>query len=114
VRFDDTLAFEVKTGKVRRSDPVPLATGSFVLSPPGTGAVAQTLDLVVTNGSTRDVDGRVDLRVVCLDEAGTPAVAASGSAKKAKLAPGATIPASVDLTLLCPVYVVGAEGRPAR
>ncbi|HEX3454769.1 MAG TPA: hypothetical protein VHS03_09095, partial [Gaiellaceae bacterium] len=59
-------------------------------------------------------NGRVDLRVVCLDEAGTPAVAASGSVKKAKLAPGATTPASVDLALLCPVYVVGAEGRPAR
>jgi len=114
VRFDDTLAFDVTTGPVRTTDPVPLATGSFVLSPPGTGDVAQTLDLVVTNDSTRAIDGRIPLRVVCLNEAGTPTTAAAGAVKHAQLAPGGTTPASVDFGLLCPVYVVGAEGRPAR
>ena len=114
VRFDDTFTFDVKTGAARAKDPLRLATGSFVLSPAGTGAVAQTLDLVVTNDTTSSVDGRVDVRVVCLDEAGTPAVAASGKVPRATLAPGATVAASVEMSLLCPVYVVGAEGSPAR
>ena len=114
VRFDDTLAFDVTTRPVRTTDPVPLASGGFALSPPGTGDVAQTLDLVVTNDTTRAIDGRIALRVVCLNEAGVPTTAAAGAVKHAKLAPGATTPASVDFSLLCPVYVVGAEGRPAR
>ena len=114
IHFDDTFRFDVKTGRVRSRDPVGLATGSFVLSPPGTGAVAQTLDLVVTNDTSSTVRGRIDLRVVCLDEAGTPSTAASGKVAHAAVAPGATTPASVGFTSLCPVYVVAAQGRPAR
>ena len=113
-RTSDTLAFTVRTARVRARDSVPLATGGFVLSPPGTGTPAQTLDLVVTNDTTAPVDGRIPVEVVCLGEAGVPAVAAAGAVARAKLPPGAATHASVGFDLLCPVYVVGAEGRPAR
>jgi hypothetical protein len=114
VRVDDTLMFDVKTATPGARDPVALTAGSFVLSAPRTGDVAQTLDLVVTNDSAQVVEGRVDVRVVCLNQAGTPANSASKRLARTELARGATLPTSVDFDLLCPTYVVGAEGRPAR
>jgi hypothetical protein len=113
-RADDSFAFDVATGRVRGTEPVALATGGFVLSPPAAGDVAQTLDLVVTNDTSTPIDGRVRVQVICLNEAGVPTTAASGTVRSVELTPGASAPASVAFSLLCPVYVVGADGRAPR
>ena len=46
---------------------------------------------------------------MCFGEARNPAFVVSATVKKAKVASGATTPATVPLNLLCPKYMVGAS-----
>jgi hypothetical protein len=109
------LAFKVKSRRVPTRDrSTSLAVGSFVLSPPLVGDVAQTLALKVTNRSSYAINGPVDVRVMCFGEARLPASAVDVTVKRPKkLAPGAGVSATAKLPALCPSYLVAAKGRSA-
>ena len=115
VGADDGLAFKVRARRARSGDPVPLAAGSFTLSPPHEGPVAQTLAFVVSNGSRRLVVQPYRTSAVCLDEAGRLTTESGAVVRRPRtLAADATAPASIGFPTLCPVYVVGAEATRGR
>ena len=104
------VQFRVKsTGTPSSTDPRLLAVGGFQLSAPLTGPVAQRLDVSVTNPGTRAVRGPLRITVMCFDEAAKPVTVASTRVRRAKLAAGKSVHASVPLTSLCPTYQVGAQ-----
>jgi hypothetical protein len=86
-----------------------LSVGDLVLSPPMTGAVAQTLDATVTNTARHWTAVRPEVAVVCFGEASTPTTFASARASATRIASGKRASASVPLTSLCPTYLVAAR-----
>jgi hypothetical protein len=112
---DASITWRVSARPVTSTtDPSRLAVGNLVLSPPKSGAVAQTLTLDATNSSAKTIKGPLTAQVVCLNEAGRPAVAASTAVERANVRAGATVPLTVKFTELCPSYVVAARGTPDR
>ncbi|MET0920533.1 MAG: hypothetical protein ABWY77_04985 [Acidimicrobiia bacterium] len=111
---DATFAWKVATKRVASgttsSDPSRLTLGNFVLSPAAVGSVAQTLAFDATNSSTKTIAGPLTVNVVCLNEAGKPAVATTTKVDRAKVRAGATVPITVKFRELCPNYVVAARG----
>jgi hypothetical protein len=105
----------VVTAKVR-STPVSaaraaraLSVSNFVLSPPQTGTVAQTMGATLTNGTTTWTARSPQTAVMCFGEAGDPTTFSSAHAPTRRLAPGGTVSVSVPLTSLCPTYLVAAR-----
>jgi hypothetical protein len=103
------------TAKVR-STPVPtakagrvLSVGDLVLSPPMTGAVAQTVRATVTTATTRWTARVPEVAVVCFGEASTPSTFAAAPTTAKRIAPGKAVSATVPLTSLCPTYLVAAR-----
>jgi hypothetical protein len=103
------------TAKVR-STPVPaaqaqraLSVGGLVLSPPQTGAVAQTMRATLTNGTRAWTARAPEVAVMCFGEAGNPTSLAAARAAAARVAPGGTAAATVPLASLCPSYLVAAR-----
>jgi hypothetical protein len=103
------------TAKVR-STPVPrakagrvLSVGDLALSPPMTGAVAQTVRATVTNPTRGWTAQLPEVAVVCFGEASTPSTFASARASAKRIAPGTSASATVPLTSLCPTYLVAAR-----
>ena len=105
-----SVHFRVKSTEAPSStDPRLLTVGNLQLSAPLTGRVAQYLDVTVTNPGTRAVRGPLRITVMCFDEAAKPVTVASTRVRRAKLAAGKSVHASVPLTSLCPTYQVGAQ-----
>ena len=103
------LTWEVRSTRAPSApDPTRLAVRDAVLSAPQGGAVAQTLRFTAENPQARRLRGPVVTKVLCLNESGRPAVLASATTKRARLAPGATMPVTVELRELCPSWAVGA------
>jgi hypothetical protein len=105
----------VVTAKVR-STPVSaaraartLAVSNLALSPPQTGAVAQTMGAILTNGTTTWTARSPQTAVMCFGEAGDPTTFSSTRATTRRIAPGGTASVSVPLTSLCPAYLVAAR-----
>lgn len=107
-----TLQWKVSARRTAASaDPFRLEVADLVASPPLTGAVAQTLDFTLTNPHEQARLGPFRVQVVCLNEAGRPAVGAAREIARRRLAAGASFDASVSLSTLCPSYVVAATSR---
>jgi hypothetical protein len=115
VPADSVLSFNVKSRRAPSGDrSASLAVGSFTLSPPLVGDVAQTLALKVTNRSSYAIKGPVDVRVMCFGEARLPAVAVDVTVQRPKkVAAGASVSATAKMPLLCPSYLVAATGQSA-
>jgi hypothetical protein len=110
-----TLTWEVRTARAAASpDPTRLAVGDLVLSPPKGAVVAQTLDLTLTNPQTRALSRPFVVEVLCLNEAGRPAVLARAGVGRTKLGAGKSTPVTAELRELCPSFVVGARATLAR
>jgi hypothetical protein len=106
---DATVKFRVTSTPARSSaDPRALAVSDLVLSPPLTGAVAQTLGATVTNPSSTRTARLPRVAVMCLNEARKPVTLTTDRLDVAKLVPAKTAPASVPLATLCPTYLVAA------
>lgn len=86
-----------------------LAVSSPTLSPPQTGAVAQTLQTTISNNTKAWTARRPEVAVMCFGEAGTPTTFASAHASVRRLAPGGSGSATVPLSFLCPSYLVAAR-----
>ena len=117
LQADSTLSYRVASRRApsrNRSDPSALDVGSFVLSPPMVGDVAQTLGVTLTNPSRRAVKGPLLVRVMCFGESAQPSLAVDRTIKKWKLAAGADASTTVKLHELCPSYLVATAGRSAR
>lgn len=103
------------TAKVR-SKPVPkaraarvLSVGDLVLSPPQTGSVAQTMRATLTNATaswTAQIPGAA---VMCFGEAGTPTTITTARAPARRIRPRKSVVATVELSSLCPTYLVAAR-----
>jgi hypothetical protein len=93
------------------ADPFRLDVSDIVASPPLTGAVAQRLDFTLTNAHERARLGPFRVQVVCVNEAGRPAVGAARDIPHRRLGAGASLDASVSLSTLCPNYVMAATSR---
>jgi hypothetical protein len=107
---DATLGFRVTSSPARSSmDPRALAVSGFVLSPPLTGPVAQTLGATVSNPSTKRSAGAPRVAVMCFNEARKPVTLTTARIDVKKLAPAKAAPASVPLATLCPTYLVAAS-----
>lgn len=114
VPVNSTFTYKVTSRRARSSnDPTALAVGSFVLSPPLAGDVAQTLDVSVMNPSSRAINGPLEVRVTCFGESARPSFAVDTRVKKSKLAAGASTNTTVKLHELCPSYLVAAGGQSA-
>lgn len=110
-----TLTWQVRSARAASApDPTRLAVDDLVLSPPRDDTVAQTLDLTLGNPRSRAVRGPFRVQVLCLNEAGRPAVLAAATVKGRSLGAGATRPVTVSLRELCPSHVVGAGARGPR
>jgi hypothetical protein len=99
-----------------RSTPVPaaraaraLSVGGLVLSPPQTGAVAQTLQATLSNGTTSWTARVPAAAVICFGEGGLPSTFAKARAGARSVAPGGSTPVTIPLTSLCPSYLVAAR-----
>ena len=109
------LTWEVRSTRAPSDpDPTRLAVDDLELSPPLGAVVAQTLDLSVTNPHSRKVAGPLVVQVLCVNEAGRPAVLARTKVARGALRAGASVPVTVELRELCPSYVVGARASLAR
>jgi hypothetical protein len=86
-----------------------LSVSDLVLSPPMTGAVAQTLGATVTNPTRSWKARHPEVGVVCFGEASKPTTFASARVSARRLAPGKTASATVPLRSLCPTYLVAAR-----
>ena len=86
-----------------------LTVGDIVLSPPQTGAVAQTLRATLTNAQKTWTALRPEAAVMCFGEAATPTTFTTTHTADRRIAPGHSAVASVDLTSLCPTYLVAAR-----
>ena len=73
------------------------------------GPVAQQMAVTVANLGAKTYTGPITVTVMCFGEARNPAFVTTTTVKKAKVASGATTPATVDLSSLCPKYLVGAS-----
>jgi len=105
-----TMQFRVASRQARSStDRRALVTGDFVLSPPMTGAVAQTLGATVTNPSRARTARAPRAVVMCFNEARKPVTLTTTRLDVAELGPTRSAPVSVRLTTLCPAYVVAAS-----
>ena len=108
---DATLSYKVASARAPSGkDPTVLDVGSFVLSPPMAGDVAQTLDVTATNASSHGQGparrpGDVFRRI------SAPVAVRRYPSKKSKLAPGASATITVKLHELCPSYLVAAKGQ---
>jgi hypothetical protein len=110
VPLDATMTFRVRSTRAKSAaDPRALAVSNLVLSPPLTGAVAQTLGARVTNPSTTRTARLPRVAAMCFNEASKPVTMTTARLDVAKLAPAKAAPASVPLTLLCPTYLVAAS-----
>ena len=110
------IAADTKITAKVRSTPVStmraqrvLSVGGLVLSPPMTGAVAQTMQATLTNATTSWTALLPETAVMCFGEAGTPTTFSSARAKVRRVAPATTASATVPLTSLCPSYLVAAR-----
>jgi hypothetical protein len=111
-----TLAADTKITAKVRSTPVStsraqrvLSVGALVLSAPMTGAVAQTMQATLTNGTTSWTAQLPEVAVMCFGEAGTPTTLTSVRATARRVLPSTTAPATVPLASLCPSYLVAAR-----
>ncbi len=112
---DATFTWMVRTrAATSTGDPSRLAISNLALSPPKTGAVAQALTFDATNSTAKTINGPLTVQVVCLNEAGRPAVATSNTVDRAKVRAGSAVPLTMKFTELCPSYVVAARGTPDR
>jgi hypothetical protein len=73
------------------------------------GPVAQQMAVTVANLGAKAYTGPVTVTVMCFGEARNPAFVSTTTVKKVKIASGATMPATVELSSLCPQYMVGAS-----
>jgi len=86
-----------------------LSVGDLVLSPPMTGAVAQTMRTTLANASASWTARVPEVAVMCFGEASTPTTFASARASVRRIAPSGTASATVPLSSLCPTYLVAAR-----
>jgi hypothetical protein len=86
-----------------------LAVSGLTLSPPQSGAVVQTMQATLTNGTTSWTARAPETAVMCFGEAGNPTTFASARAAARRVRPGRSVSASVPLTSLCPAYLVAAR-----
>jgi hypothetical protein len=108
--IDATMAYRVTSTRARSTaDPRALAVSGLTLSPPLTGAVAQTLGATINNPDNRRTARSPRVAVMCLNEARKPVTLTTARLDATKLAPGKSAPASVPLTTLCPTYLVAAS-----
>jgi hypothetical protein len=105
-----TFSFKVtsKPAKVNASETA-LEVREALLSRPMEGPVAQEMAVTVANLGAKSYTGPVTVTVMCFGEARNPAFVTTATVKKARVAAGATTPLTVDLSLLCPKYMVGAS-----
>ncbi len=105
-----TFTFKVKSkpAKVNVNETA-LEAREALLSRAMEGPVAQQMAVTVANLGAKTYAGPVTVTVMCFGEARNPAFVQAATVKKAKVAPGATTPVTVDLSLLCPKYMVGAS-----
>ena len=105
-----TFSFKVRSKPAAAKSKAPaLEVREALLSRPMEGPVAQQMAVTVANVGGKTYTGPVTVTVMCFGEARNPAFVVSTPVKKAKVAPGATTPATVPLSLLCPRYIVGAS-----
>lgn len=76
------------------------------LSPPGTGAVAQTLGATVSNDTPAWTAIAPQVAVMCFGEARQPTTITTKRLRVRKIAPGRQATVSVPLSTLCPTYLV--------
>jgi hypothetical protein len=107
---DATITAKVRSTPVSalRAERV-LSVGDLVLSPPMTGAVAQTMRATLTNATASWTARDPEVAVMCFGEASTPTTFAAAPASVRRIAPGATASATVPLASLCPAYLVAAR-----
>jgi hypothetical protein len=86
-----------------------LSVGDLVLSPPLTGAVAQTMRATLTNTTASWTAQIPEAAVMCFGEAGTPTTITTARAPARRVAPGKSIVAKIELASLCPTYLVAAR-----
>jgi hypothetical protein len=86
-----------------------LSVGGLALSAPQTGPVAQTMQATLTNSTRAWKAPRPEAAVMCFGEAGNPTTFAAAPASARRVAPGASVAATVPLTTLCPTYLVAAR-----
>jgi len=95
----------VKAARAARS----LVVSNLALSPPQTGAVAQTMTATVTNPTSSWTARAPKVAVMCFGEATNPVALATARPTTAKLAPGKQVTVAVPLATLCPTYLVAAR-----
>jgi hypothetical protein len=95
----------VSAGRAARA----LSVGGLVLSAPQSGAVAQTMQATLTNGSSSWNARAPEAAIVCFGEAGRPSTFAKARATARRVAPGDSVPVTIPLTSLCPSYLVAAR-----
>jgi hypothetical protein len=86
-----------------------LSTSDLVLSPPMTGAVAQTMRATLTNATTSWNARLPEVAVMCFGEASKPSTFTSARASVRRLAAGKTATSTIPLSSLCPSYLVAAR-----
>jgi hypothetical protein len=86
-----------------------LSVGDLVLSPPQTGAVAQTMRATLTNATASWTAQIPEAAVMCFGEAGTPTTITTARAPARRIRPGKSTVATIELSSLCPTYLVAAR-----
>jgi hypothetical protein len=105
-----TFSFKVTSTHAKASaHPAELEVREALLSRPMEGPVAQELAVTVANLGAKTYSGPMTVMVMCFGEAANPAFVTTTTVKTAKIASGATAPATVTLRELCPQYMVGAS-----
>jgi hypothetical protein len=95
-------------------DPVRLVASDFELSSAMTGKVAQTLELTVTNPHDTARFGPLPLQVLCVNEAGRPALGYALEVGRRRLDAQKSVQVTVAMRYLCPSYLVGVASRASR
>jgi hypothetical protein len=110
VRGQVAITVKVRTTRVTAAAAARgLSVGGLTLSPPQSGAVAQTMQATLTNSTSRWTARTPAAAVMCFGEAGNPATFATAKAARRRVRPGATASVTVPLTSLCPTYLVAAR-----
>jgi hypothetical protein len=86
-----------------------LSVGDLVLSSPQSGAVAQTMRATLSNATASWTARNPEAAVMCFGEAGTPTTITTARAPARRVAPGKSIATTVELSSLCPTYLVAAR-----
>lgn len=86
-----------------------LSVSGLTLSPPQSGAVAQTMQATLSNRTTSWTAHAPEAAVMCFGEAGNPTTFASARAAARRVRAGRSVSATVPLTSLCPAYLVAAR-----